>query len=103
MFKKYKSEIKKNQTPYGMEIVNESSFVEKYKIVDLVCEASDLLIVDFKVIHRSGINISNRPRWTMQMRYFNFNDPLGISKGWPGGFYTGKDLATLHPELLFNN
>lgn len=96
----YYEDEKAEKNAYGMKILDQDTFVKKYKMVDLICEVGDLLLLDFKAIHRSGFNSYNGTRWSMQMRYFNFNDPLGISKGWPGGFGAGKTIAQIHPELI---
>ncbi len=89
-------------TAYGMRICDEEKLIKQYEDVDLICEVGDLLIIDFKTIHKSGFNVSDKVRWSMQIRYFNFNDPLGVSKGWPSGLTTGKKLSQIHPELLLS-
>lgn len=94
---------KHSNTPYGLKIYNEEQIIRKYNCKELVCDPGDLLILDFKTIHRSGNNSSAQVRWSMQMRYFNFNDPLGISKGWSGGFASGANISTVHPELLITS
>jgi len=50
-------------------------------------------------LHASGHNRSLRSRWSMQLRYFNFNDPTGRSYGWKGSYAAGVDFRQIHPEL----
>ena len=42
------------------------------------------LLIDFLTVHRSGRNRAPVPRWTMQLRYFNFAEPTGAAFGWAG-------------------
>jgi len=63
-------------------------------------EPGDLVLIDFAVLHCSGFNRGDRPRWSMQTRYFNFADPTGIAMGWRGSFAAGEDFGRLHPELV---
>ena len=60
---------------------------------------TDLIVLDFLVLHASGYNVGDRARWSMQMRYFNFAEPTGRSYGWKGSFATGQDFRAIHPEL----
>ncbi len=57
------------------------------------------VVIDFLVLHASRHNRAKRSRWSMQFRYFNFNDPMGMSHGWKGSFAAGVDFRTIHPEL----
>jgi hypothetical protein len=59
-----------------------------------------LIILDYLVLHQSGVNQSCRSRWSMQLRYFNFQEPSGIHDGWQGCYAAGSDLSQMHPELM---
>ncbi|MEG2942015.1 MAG: hypothetical protein RR969_10620 [Thermomonas sp.] len=59
----------------------------------------DLVLVDFLTLHASGANTSRRSRWSMQFRYFNFDEAVGMSHGWKGSFAAGVDFRSIHPEL----
>lgn len=87
-------------TAYGMKIQSENQVVDKYEKISLSCNRGDLLILDFKTIHRSGFNFSKKIRWTMQMRYFNFNEPWAMAKGWPSGLSQGNTISQVCPDLL---
>jgi hypothetical protein len=54
--------------------------------------------MDFLTLHASGHNVSDRPRWTMQWRLFNFADPTGIRIGWRG-FARGFEFKEMPPEM----
>ncbi|MFC5469723.1 phytanoyl-CoA dioxygenase family protein [Cohnella suwonensis] len=85
---------------YATVLKDEENLLSKYPVVHVLASPGDLLILDFLVIHASGYNVSNRSRWSMQMRHFNFNDPTGIKIGWAGSFAAGKSIESVHPELI---
>jgi hypothetical protein len=55
--------------------------------------------MDFLTMHQSGENRSDKPRWSVQFRYFNFNEPLGQRIGWTGSFAANVDFRQVIPEL----
>ncbi|MAI66142.1 MAG: phytanoyl-CoA dioxygenase [Alteromonas sp.] len=69
-------------------------------IVDPLTNAGDLLIMDYRTVHSSSENLSNRSRWTMQMRYFNFEEKTGMSNNWIGGIAQGNSIFDVNPDLL---
>ena len=85
---------------YAMRIENETELLKQYGIVAPLSEPGDLVLMDFLTLHSSGKNISNRSRWSMQFRYFNFNDPTGIKINWTGCVMNGVQLKDVHPELI---
>ena len=85
---------------YSLKIHKENEFLKKYKKIQPLTKPQDLVIIDFLVLHASGLNRSNKPRWTMQFRYFNFDEPTGRSHGWKGSFASGFKFENIHPELL---
>jgi hypothetical protein len=68
---------------YQTGIPDEDSVVARYKQVSPLSRPGDLLMMDFSTIHQSGFNRSNRLRVTMQVRYFNFENPQAVADGWP--------------------
>jgi len=84
---------------YALILKDEANLLAKYSTTALLCEPGDLLVIDFLLLHSSGINRSDRSRWSMQFRYFNFADPTGRSYGWKGSYAAGIDFAAIHPEL----
>ena len=87
---------------YALILENEENLINRYECVSPESNPGDLIIIDFLTIHRSGLNTGERARWSMQMRYFNFNDSTGIKLGWPGSFATAKNINNVHPELFLN-
>ena len=85
---------------YAMRIENEDEVLKQYGIIAPLSEPGDLILMDFLTLHSSGKNISNRSRWSMQFRYFNFNDPTGIKINWTGCVANGVQLKDVHPELV---
>lgn len=84
---------------YALRLKNESALVGQYAQIAPLTEPGDLVLVDFLTLHASGHNRSTRSRWSMQFRYFNFDDPTGRAHGWKGSFAAGVDFRRIHPEL----
>lgn len=84
---------------YALMLHNEAELLSRYEKTAPLTNPGDLVILDFLVLHASGHNRSNRSRWSMQFRYFNFNEPVGRGHGWKGSFAAGVDFRTVHPEL----
>ncbi len=85
---------------YSLKIKDEEAWVARYRQISPLTNPRDLVIMDFLVLHASGHNRGVRSRWSMQFRYFNFNDELGRSYGWKGSFAAGVDFRKVHPELF---
>ncbi|MFC4762371.1 phytanoyl-CoA dioxygenase family protein [Dyella koreensis] len=84
---------------YSLHLKDEENLLSRYPIIAPLPSLGDLIVVDFLTLHASGYNRSNRSRWSMQFRYFNFNDPVGMAHGWKGSFAAGVDFRQIHPEL----
>lgn len=87
---------------YSLTLKGEAELLNKYPRVAPLTSPGDLVVIDFLVLHASGHNRSQRSRWTMQLRYFNFLEPTGQSHGWRGSYAAGVDFRTIHPELCVN-
>lgn len=46
-------------------------------------EVGDILIFSAFLVHRSGINITNNVRWSVQFRYNNLEEPTFLERGFP--------------------
>lgn len=90
------------QGAYGLTLANEETLVRGYEQIEPLSMPGDLIIMDFLTLHESGANRSDRSRWSMQFRYFNFLEPTGRSHGWRGSFAAGVDFASVHPELVLD-
>lgn len=84
---------------YSLTLMDEENLLKKYHHVSPLTNPGDLVIIDFLVLHASGHNRSQRSRWSMQLRYFNFTEPTGRSHGWKGSYAAGIDFRKIHPEL----
>lgn len=84
---------------YSLTLKEEESLLIKYPHVSPLTVPGDLVIIDFLVLHASGHNRGQRSRWSMQLRYFNFAEPMGQSHGWKGSYAAGVDFRQIHPEL----
>jgi len=87
---------------YAMRLENEQSLIAEYGVVAPLSEPGDLVLMDFLTLHSSGVNVSERSRWSMQFRYFSFEDPSGISINWAGCVASGIQLRDIHPELVID-
>ena len=87
---------------YAMRLENEDALIAQYGVVAPLSEPGDLVLMDFLTLHSSGVNISDRSRWSMQFRYFSFEAPSGISINWAGCVASGTQLKDIHPELVID-
>lgn len=85
---------------YALHLDRAEERLQKYNIVAPLTEPGDLVLMDFLTLHQSGFNKSSIPRWSMQLRYFNFAEPLGVRIGWRGSFAAGVRFADVLPELV---
>lgn len=87
---------------YALTLQDEQARITRYPQVAPLTNPGDLVVVDFLVLHASGHNRAQRSRWSMQLRYFNFNEPTGRQHGWKGSFAAGANFLEIHPELAAN-
>lgn len=87
----------------NLSIANRDQIIENHECVTPLSIPGDLFIFDYRTIHSSSRNISNRSRWTMQFRYFNFEEKTGKSNNWIGGIASGNSIFDVHPELIVSD
>lgn len=85
---------------YRLEIHDEKNVIAQYEQVAPLTRPRDLILIDFLTLHASGINTSDRSRWSMQFRFFNFAEPTGRGHAWSGSYAAGVDFREIHPELF---
>ncbi|AKI02042.1 Phytanoyl-CoA dioxygenase (PhyH) [Hoeflea sp. IMCC20628] len=85
---------------YALKLAGEDDVLSRYEQVAPLSKPGDLVVLDFLLLHASGYNRSDKPRWSMQFRYYNLANPTGQSHGWTGSFAAGVDFRTVHPELF---
>jgi len=81
-----KTENGLKQGAYSLRITNEDGILEKYSKVNPLTKPGDLILMDYLLLHRSGKNYLDFPRWSMQWRMFNFLDSTGINIGWRNNY-----------------
>lgn len=84
---------------YSLTLKGEEELLRRYPHASPLTVPGDVVLVDFLTLHASGYNQSQRSRWSMQFRYFNFNEPTGVAHGWKGSYAAGVDFREIHPEL----
>lgn len=84
---------------YAVRLKDEAQLLGRYERIAPLTSPGDLVVIDFLTLHASGLNNSQRSRWSLQFRYFNFDDPTGLAHGWKGSFAAGVDFRSVHPEL----
>ncbi|MEP7365553.1 MAG: phytanoyl-CoA dioxygenase family protein [Acidobacteriota bacterium] len=84
---------------YGLRLPNDDELRQQFTPVAPEPDVGDAVVIDFLLLHESSPNRSDRTRWAMICRYFDFTDPVGISHGWKGGLAEGNSFERIHPEL----
>jgi len=79
---------KKTYDPYTIQISKNE--LKKYKIKHLVLKETDLALFNFMLLHKSGTNTSNKIRWSMVHRMFDFSHDQAISQNYIGGLMEGN-------------
>jgi hypothetical protein len=85
---------------YALHLDRAEERLARYKVVAPLSAPGDLVLMDFLTLHQSGHNVSKTPRWSIQFRYFNFAEPVGVRIGWKGSFAAGVKFADVLPELV---
>lgn len=85
---------------YALRLDRETERLERYERIAPLTEPGDLVLMDFLTLHQSGLNRGHMPRWTMQFRYFNFNESTGVKLSWKGSYAAGESFETLLPGLV---
>jgi ectoine hydroxylase-related dioxygenase (phytanoyl-CoA dioxygenase family) len=84
---------------YALRLVGEAERLARYQHQSPLTEPGDLLMMDFLTLHQSGENIDVFPRWSIQFRYFNYADPLGVKISWKGSFAGGQDFRAILSQV----
>jgi ectoine hydroxylase-related dioxygenase (phytanoyl-CoA dioxygenase family) len=79
---------KKTYDPYTIQISKNE--LQKYKIKHLVLKETDLALFHFMLLHKSGANTSNKIRWSIVHRMFDFSHKQAISQNYIGGQNEGN-------------
>jgi hypothetical protein len=82
---------------YRIGIDDEEQVVSRYPKVAPLSSPGDLILMDFLTIHQSGFNVSQRSRWSIQYRLFNYRDETGMRIGWKASVTAGSDVERIFP------
>lgn len=86
---------------YFLRIKKENEMTGAYEHKSPLTSPGDAIFMNYLTVHRSGNNISlDRALWSMQIRYFNFEDEQGKKIHWSGGYNVGKDFKDFHPDFV---
>lgn len=55
---------------------------EQQQLVSLDCKAGDAVLFHSMLVHQSGINTTDSPRWSCHFRYNDLEDPQFIKRGY---------------------
>lgn len=91
-------DLKVDADAYTFE--NEEERMSRYEHDRPLLNVGDAVFIDFLNAHKSGDNLADYSRWSMQLRYFDFTEPVGASHGWSGGVRSGVDFKRVHPEMF---
>ena len=80
------------QGAYSLRLKNEKKLVDSFDKVSPLTSPGDLILMDYFVLHQSGVNECDYPRWSVQFRYFDFNNEFGRKTNWRGSFADGVDF-----------
>jgi hypothetical protein len=83
---------------YKIGIFQEDKVVSNYEQIAPLLEPGDLLLMDFLTIHGSGVNRADRSRWSIQNRFFNFEEPVGTKIGWKASITGDTQVEMLFPD-----
>lgn len=79
---------KKTYDPYHVKIKQRE--LNMFKKIDLVLYERDMAIFDFKLLHESGHNLSNKIRWSAIHRVFDLKHESAIKNLFRGGMNEGN-------------
>ena len=77
---------------YSLRLKNEESIIKQFDQVAPLTKPGDLILMDYYTLHQSGRNTTDYPRWSIQFRYFDFDNPFGRKTNWKGSFAEGIDF-----------
>ena len=77
---------------YTLRLKDEENLLKEFTKVAPLTKPGDLILMDYYTLHQSGKNKGNHPRWSIQFRYFDFNNRFGRETEWRGSFAEGIDF-----------
>jgi hypothetical protein len=91
-------EIQTESASTDLDLDVSSVLIDKYPPIQPEVKSGDAVVINFQLLHKSGINNSSRSRFSLLSRWFNLNDSAAISRGWHGGIQEGYKFLDVHPN-----
>jgi len=64
-------------------IVDSQNSQKEYNFIDVGAETGDALFFSSFLIHQSGLNTTDKIRWSCHFRYNNMDEPSFVERGYP--------------------
>lgn len=91
----------KNNKNGGSSIeMAELSEFDKAETITSAVDVTDALVFDTLLVHKSLPLINEKIRWSLQMRFADFNHEDAIRRGWPNGMIENNWFEFDHPEFV---
>ena len=86
--------LKTNEVVNGFGMVDSDIYDNQF--IDVEVNQGDILVFSSFLIHRSGNNLSDQPRWSCHFRYNNLKESNFIKRGFPHNYIykPGSELIT---------
>ncbi|WP_193194810.1 phytanoyl-CoA dioxygenase family protein [Nostoc sp. MG11] len=91
----------KNEPP-SVDIVD-WSILRQFPHLHVPMQIGDVLVFNTLMLHASGVNRSDRIRWTLQIRHGNFEHSKAIARGWPASMALKMPFERSHPEYIIGS
>ena len=85
-----------NSIEHGFGMIDKTMYKDD-TFISISVEVGDILLFSSLLIHQSGNNVSNTPRWSCHFRYNDLNEDTFINRGYPHA-YIYKPLDNLLTE-----
>lgn len=82
-----------------LEIEINPAVLAEYSELQPEVKAGTAVVINYLLLHKSGSNFSNKCRWSILSRWFNFEDKEAIARGWHGGIQEGFRFEDVYPEF----
>jgi hypothetical protein len=80
--------------------VPSASILSQFPCLRVPVCAGDVFVFNTLLLHASGINRSDRIRWTLQVRHGNFENTKAIARNWPNSSVWNVPFHYSHPEYV---
>ena len=85
---------------YKIGIVDDEQVAAGYAKASPLTRPGDLIVLDYLTIHQSGYNTSDKSRWSVQSRFFNYRHPSGMQVGWKASVTAGTDIEEIFADYF---